>query len=252
MAASAPLVCWICRQRRADSAEHRFKASDIRAKVPGLSQRMPVFLQRGAATNVRIGGAKADALKFKPTICAHCNNAGTQRYDRAWQRLSEYLHTNWAVIARRRQFDLSKPFPGGTRDASLDVHLFFLKLFGCKIVEDSIPIDLTPLSRALLYRHAHPEISLNVVDTLIDKRVVAAYDSDVYAMRNNRTGELDGATWLYDICPVGVKVSYIRGGSPLYVRGDSWHPSRPRKFIRLSPFHGGTEPKAGSKAILSP
>jgi hypothetical protein len=36
----------------------------------------------------------------------------------------------------------------------------------------------------------------------------------------------------------------------LQVRGHSWHPARPGKVVPLSTHKGGTEPKAGPKAIL--
>ena len=146
-------LCWICRSRQADSGEHRFKASDIRERFPGLSQQTPVYMQRdGRNTNKRVGTAGADTLKFIQSVCRQCNNTGTQRYDRAWERLSRYLHANWPRIARSDRLDLSKPFPGTTRDTALDVHLFFVKQFGCKIVESETNIDLTTFSNALITR----------------------------------------------------------------------------------------------------
>src|ERR1700736_5617035 len=96
------LLCWICGERPADSAEPQVKASDNRSIAPSLSQRTPAFLQiNHEATNQRIGSATADALKFARSVCSHCNNAGTQVYDEAWRRLSSYLHANWREITAR-------------------------------------------------------------------------------------------------------------------------------------------------------
>jgi len=209
-----------------------------------------VFLQRGSATNDRIGSAKAGRLKFSQTICARCNDTLTQPYDHAWEQLSAHLHSRWVEIVRIGLFDLTRAFPGRTRAAALDVHLFFVKLFGCKLREDNISVPLDGFSHALCNRAPHPEVMLQIVDTSNKyAHLLAARDTPVYTMRNEANQQLDGATWLYEIPPVGVKVHYIRSGTPLIVRGHSWHPNRPSKIVHLSPIKGATEPRAGPKAL---
>lgn len=204
-----PPLCWICQKRPAGSSEHKFKASDLRFKAPSMSQQRPIYLQRdGRATNTKVGSAKATALTFSRSICAYCNNTLTQPYDLAWQHLSRYLHAHWAEIRRRRRFNVSSPFPGGTRAAALRVHLFFVKLFGCKIVEDCVPINLGAFSKALLECCPHPEIAIFIADSTHHGQGILAYDSDVAIMSNQ--GELHGAMWMYRIDPVAVKVGYIK------------------------------------------
>lgn len=174
-----------------------------------MSQQRPIYLQRdGRATNTKVGSAKATALTFSRSICAYCNNTLTQPYDLAWQHLSRYLHAHWAEIRRRRRFNVSSPFPGGTRAAALRVHLFFVKLFGCKIVEDCVPINLGAFSKALLECCPHPEIAIFIADSIHHGQGILAYDSDVAIMSNQ--GELHGAMWMYRIDPVAVKVGYIK------------------------------------------
>ncbi len=243
-------VCWICKVRPADTAEHRFKASDVRSKTPTITQQEPAYLQRnGEATNTPIGSARSKALTFAPSICAQCNNVGTQPYDVAWETLSTYLHARWPHILRRGRFDLSKPFPGGTRSAALRVHLFFLKLFGCKINEEKAAIDLSAFSGALLTGTAHPEIILQIANCCVGRNQYVAYETELYTMREKSTGDLHGATWGYLIHPVAVKVSYIKAGAALHAPGWEWHPSNPSKIVKLSPYWGTTEPTAGPKAL---
>ena len=62
--ATPPDLCWICRINPANSGEHRLKASDVRARVPGLGRDNRVLLQRGRATNDPIISAKARILKY--------------------------------------------------------------------------------------------------------------------------------------------------------------------------------------------
>ena len=222
----------------------------MRAVAPELSQATPVFLQRNStATNDRVGSAKANRLKFAKSICAECNNELTQPYDLAWKRLSSYLLFNWPAIIKRGSFDLSKPFPGGTRAAALNVHLFFLKLFGCKLHEEGNGIDLTPFSKALLTSTAHPEVNITIANSVVGENSVLMYDSEVHTM-STQGGELHGAVWLYLVHPVAVKVGYIKGGARLHVVGHPWHPTRPGKIVKLSPFKGATEPDAGPVALI--
>lgn len=221
-------------------------------KAASATQATPVYLQRGAATNIPIGSAKSRALTFDQRICAHCNNQHTQPYDQAWEQLSVYLHGNWRGIKQRRQFDLSKPFPGRTRSAALDIHLYFVKLFGCKLNEDSIAIDLAPLSSCLMTRTPHPDINLVVCDTSgrgLQKMLMQ--DSEVHVMQN-QDEVLHGAVWMYLVHPVAVKVGWVLAGKPLSLVGNKWHPSSPSKLVKLSSFEGGTEPVAGRRALISP
>jgi len=126
--------------------------------------------------------------------------------------------------------------------------LYFVKIFGCKLLENAIPLDLESLSEALVSGNAHPDIGLNFVDSPFDDGEAVAFQGDLYTMGNGR-GEIHGITWLYLIHPVAVKVSYIKRGARLYVPGDRWNPASGNTVIRLSPFMGGTEPIDGPEAL---
>jgi hypothetical protein len=248
MNAPATPICWICNSRPADSAEHLFKASDVRAKLPDLTQQAPAFLHvEGQFRNMPIGSAKSGKLTFKQRICAQCNNSLTQPYDRAWEKLSDYLHSNWPRIARLGRFDLSRPFPGQTRRQSLLVHLYFVKAFGCKIREESIAIDLSPFASALQNCHAHPEVHLLVCNDSIGGGRNLMYNSEVHAFARPNDQRIDGALWMYMVHPVAVKVAYIQAGAPLRTPGNLWHPSKGGKVVKLSVLAGasGRNPKKG-------
>lgn len=240
--------CWICGEP-ADTAEHRFKASDIRRAIR-LSQQQPAYLHLNLeATNKEIGSAKSKALQFPKSLCGYCNHTRTQRYDRAWECLSDYVRANWREIRERGSLDLAVPFGNAVERerATLDVHLYFLKLFGCKVVQDQEPIDLPTLAACLMNRQAHPEISLYVANGSRDRQILT-FESDVYKMWHQAPRRLDGALWGYLVRPIAVKVCLIRTGAPLYSPGHPWHPSRPRRFVRLSPYREAIEPIPG-KAV---
>jgi hypothetical protein len=210
-----------------------------------------VFLQReGEATNIPVGSSKSKALTFSASLCAQCNNVLTQPYDMAWGALSKYLQSNWSSIIRAGRFDLSKPFPTNRGAAAINVHLYFVKVFGCKLFADNIPIDLSDFSRSLIEARPHPQISLFVADGRIATGQLLAYDSEVHCLRNEHD-KIDSALWVYLVHPVAIKVNYLNAAAPLsHPEGYPWHPTRQRKIVRLSPYMGDSEPIAGRARIV--
>jgi len=164
MSEAAPLpICWVCGSRPADTAEHKIKASDVRIVAPRLSAANPAYLQiNSVATNKAIASTTSKALAFPTSICGYCNNTGTQPYDDAWRRLSKYLHANWRDIVGRGSFDLTRVFGTDSAAQALNVHLYFVKLLGCKLNAEKIRVDLSSLSAALVARVPHPEITVLV------------------------------------------------------------------------------------------
>ena len=148
-------------------------------------------------------------------------------------------------MQRAERFDLSKVFAKNRGAADIDVHLYFVKLFGCKLRADAIPVDLSSFSRALMERRAHPEVRLFVADGHIAPGQILAYDSDVSRL-SDVSGRVDSALWMYLMAPVAIKVNYLRAGSPLKLPpGTPWHPTQQRKNVYLSPYRGDSEPIPG-------
>jgi len=202
---SANLLCWICRERPVESAEHEVKTSDTRS------------------------------------VCSHCNNAGTLDYDEAWRRLSSYLHANWRDITARGSFDLSKVFGAETAKQAIRVQLYFVKALGSKLLEDDIRVDLGAFSKALLAGTAHPEVTLLVTSSLVPAGKMLSYESDVSVLRNG--DEVFSAVWMSLVHPVGIKICYLKAGVPVREPpGFPWHPTRQKKVVKLSPYKGDAEP----------
>lgn len=155
------------------------------------------------------------------------------------------MRDHFPVIRRNGRFDLSNVFPGSSRASALNVHLYFVKLFGCKVIDDRAPSDVASLSAALMFGAPHPEISLQI-SAAPDANIVMA-ESNVYKMWNERR-ELHGAHWMYVAPPVAVKVCYIKAGAPLFCAGSQWHPSKGGKTIKLSPYTSEIQPHYGRAA----
>lgn len=157
------MKCWIC-NADGKTSEHIAKASDIKAIFPNVSQTNSLFFSTKLQRNVKIGSIKNSShLKSSALICADCNNARTAPHDKAWEKLSKYLREKNPPIRKGDVIKLSKVFPGSTKRSMLDVHLFFVKLFGCAIIEHSIQqIDISSFSKAIMYHESHPLIYLTI------------------------------------------------------------------------------------------
>ncbi len=215
-------TCWIC-GATADSAEHMVKASDFRSVFGRITQSSPAYRQSKMQKNQPIRGAKAEILKFSPSLCGHCNNTLTQPHDRAWQTLSESVRGARPALAAGSRIPLSRIFPGTVKESMLGVHLYFLKLLGCHAVEHNIPL---PLNRfAMCLQASVPNQALRLVFVGVpagsyrDKIQVGAIET------LNIGGKTVSAAWFYRVETLCVFASYCEPGHPRLTRDRGWHPS---------------------------
>ena len=228
------MSCWICGDE-AKTGEHLIKASDLRSVFGPVAQKNPVYFHTALRRNQPIGGIKSDSLKSNALICARCNNQRTQPYDLAWERLSTFLRNRKPAIRSGDWISLQRVFPGTIQESMLRVHLFFVKLFGCAIVEHKVPIDIGSFSRTILAESAHPHvfIALSPHVDLPGKRSVGYSDLETAQLG----GRVVFAVWMYVLDGFSVRIIYAepserqRNG---LVR--AWHPSTVRKCIRVASF----------------
>ncbi|MGZ8225061.1 MAG: hypothetical protein ACXWT3_00290 [Methylococcaceae bacterium] len=222
--------CWICGDN-ANSGEHKIKASDLKSIFGHVSPKKPLYFHNEKKRNQRILGIKADRLKFLKTICNHCNEVRTQPHDEAWKKLSNYLRIRQPLFCQNDLIYLNKPFPESPTQSMLNVHLYFIKLFGCMIVEHSIPLDIKPFSQSILLGKPHSNVWLSFMTTQEHSPIKTVGWSQV------ETAQIDGkikcATWLYIIDRFAVRIMYAEPTE--YRKGliDAWHPSSVGKHVRI-------------------
>lgn len=225
-------TCWICGDP-AQSAEHIPKASDMRRYFGTPTQKNPLYFHSEAKKNIPIQGIRSNRLKSKAAICAKCNNDRTQPYDLAWEQLSGYLDSNSEVIARRGAFDLRKPYQAGSfRKQALYAHLFFVKLFGCRIAESGTPIDLSGFRNSLLHAIPHPDVLLAFSISLTKMPIQLLQIGAIHAAETGK--RVSSAAWEYSIGPLCVIVAYYAAGALPNPYPRSWHPDMPGRVIRLA------------------
>lgn len=230
------MECWICGQEEAGTREHMTAAADLRALFRKPSQQDPIYFHTHKRRNRPIGSFKADALKFSHRICATCNNELTQPYDRASALFFSILLDRPPPLPSGETFRPNSIFPYDTRRGMRNLHLFFVKWFGCLVAENEIPIDQKPFSEALLTGKSHPNLYLRF-GCFEDLPVVAAGGSEVSVIRDNQqNGAVVFATCIYHLGRFGVNVMYAKPGEQREGLKDAWHPRFGVKRLMLCEF----------------
>jgi hypothetical protein len=225
------MKCWIC-GANAKTGEHLSKASDLKAIFRNVSQKTPLFFSTDFRRNTEIGSIKKSSfLKSKALICAHCNNARTAPHDEAWEKLSKYLREKKPLIKNGEIIKLNKVFRGSVKRSMLHIHLFFVKLFGCAIIEHNIPIDIAGFSEAIMNQKPHPLVHLAIspsLDVGIRKHVERS-NLEVESLN----GKCMYATWFYIVGPLLVNVIYAEPTESRKGLLCTWHPTTITKCLRI-------------------
>lgn len=143
-------TCWIC-GAPANSGEHKAKASDIKSILGTPTQHKPFHLRSQRDGNQKLKGIYVDAITWEDKICSHCNNAVSAPYDKAWEKLSTFLQKHPKGLP---SINLQTVY-GPKYQAELhNLYLYFVKLFGCYIVNAGVQIDTGDFSKSLLEKCA--------------------------------------------------------------------------------------------------
>jgi hypothetical protein len=262
--------CWICNRNEANSGEHKTKRSDLLAVLGKPTQEAPFYYHDLHKANRPVGSLDAKILKSPVRICADCNTARTQPHDRAWEHMSDWLRTCQqpvkvggftrdmghqpvkvdGFVRGTRQQPLkvggfvrgNRIFPHNTRIQMKNVHLFFLKLFGCMICEaeangHKLPIDIAPFSKAIMSSRPHPEVHLQFgkCDGTIGR-------SNLHCWTTQGGSVLAG--WLYELDTIAVSVLFAQGGR-WERRSDLWHPFTGSNRFQIADFQYKRRTAAG-------
>ena len=218
-----PTKCWICGDD-ATTREHRTKRSDLRDVFGAPTQDEPLYLHNAKTKNRLIRSLNAKALKSPRLICASCNNTRTQPHDRAWERMSQSLRIRIQENALVSRVSANKIFKYDTRREMCNVHLYFVKLFGCHILEAAIPIDVGTFSNAILNEEACPYVYLKFGHGPSLNNKMTAGMSDIEIATRASDGSCAFATWFYYLGGLAVNVMFSADGEMREGLIGSWHP----------------------------
>ncbi|WFU07503.1 hypothetical protein QA648_36450 (plasmid) [Rhizobium sp. CB3171] len=220
---SPVLNCWIC-GAPATTGEHKTKRSDLRDVFGQPSQAAPLFVHDRKMKNRRVGSLKSDYLKSPARLCEHCNNARTQPYDMAWEKMSAALRSRAPPLVPGAIVRANRIFTQDTKRQMLNVHLYFVKLCGCNFVEGNVQVDTGTLGQAIEQGRAHPQIYLKFGIAPPFGPSPRTGMSNLHTWTRPGAGTCDLAYWDYYIGGIGVRVMYAIEGASWDELAGAWHP----------------------------
>ena len=111
----------------------------------------------------------------------------------------------------------------------LGVHLYFLKLFGCLIVSNSIPINIQPFAHSILTGSPHLNVYLSFLAVSKSRLREHAAITQVYTVKIE--DRIVAANWLYCVGRIAVNVTYAEAIRKQSNHVHLWHPSSYAKSI---------------------
>jgi hypothetical protein len=224
--------CWIC-GASATTGEHKTKQSDLKAVLGTPTQARPFYYHDGKVKNRPIGSFKGDFLKSPSRLCARCNNQITQPYDRAWQRMSEWLRSRTPPIRAGEAVRGSRIFPVRARQQMTNVHLYFTKLTGCHLVEAGFKFDRQALAESILTGRPNQYVFLKIG---LSRAGVPLGMSNLMADLLAADQSLAFAVWSYSLGAFVVHVMYAITGEKRDGLVGAWHPRTGSTRLELADF----------------
>lgn len=221
--------CWICGEE-GNTGEHLTKASDFSLFFPDVTQENPVYLHNSERINQIVRSKKSKILKSKALICNRCNSSLTQPHDYSWEKLSLYIYDNWNLISKKNRIQLKKVFPGSSSMESKNVHLYFLKLFGCLLSETEHISLVSSIARSIRDSRVHENIEMFFFNTSGCSSIGISNLEITYDNANKCVGR---AHWIYSVGECSIKIRYLDPRSRDLERRNGWHPSRKKKTVRV-------------------
>ncbi|MDI4638246.1 MULTISPECIES: hypothetical protein [Halomonadaceae] len=182
------VLCWMC-GAHADSAEHKFKKTDlVRAHGKGPYKEDSALAHVVAGTQKLIQGSNSASLKYQKNLCSRCNNAKSQPWDRAYDQLIDWVLSNEADVLRKRFIDFSQVFGRNFEDAQRNVYKYYAKSFGCRLVDagHAVPADVVQI-----FDRSHFQTALRITFS-VNEDVLILQKED----RDGFIGQSDMHAWL--------------------------------------------------------
>jgi hypothetical protein len=229
------MQCWIC-GGAGTTGEHRIKRSDLRSLFQTPTQTKPLYFHDGKVKNRPIGSLDAKILRSLCCICPKCNTTLTQPHDRAWQKMSNWLRATDYEIKPAAIVRANRIFPYDTAREMRNVHLYFVKQFGCQISEHVIPIDLDGFAKAILEGRPHPHLYLKFGRAPHIGHQVAAGGSDVKTATRIGDPTCEFASWFYFVGDLAVNIIFVVHDEDLRGLTGAWHPRFGTNRLEITDF----------------
>lgn len=227
------MKCWICNTNEATSGEHLVKASILRSIFGEVSQAKPLFHSSARRRNRRMQSIDSKLVKLK-VLCGDCNSSKTQKMDQAFDEFLRFLERNASNLRMGSKIRLNRVYRLASRKRARDLHLYFVKLFGCVIAEKSIVIDTAPLAKAICVGRVFPSIHVGVGKVGRESLRKMAGVSNVETIVDAVSGVCVYAVWILTLGQWEFQFVYAAAGEKREGLVNAWNPSLARRIVLKS------------------
>lgn len=133
--------CWWCGER-ATTEEHRIKASTLRRvgrDETGTVDARNVFKKSSDFEGELRTLRKGAQVRWKKNLCASCNNAKSQPFDRAYDTFEDFLVGQFVEIAIEGCIDWAQIYGKDWELGAKNLARFFGKQLGCMLSTYNLP-----------------------------------------------------------------------------------------------------------------
>ncbi len=197
-------VCWWC-GNTASSREHRIKRSDIIREFGSKIDPDILGINMGILSETLVG-PNAKQYKFKPSLCASCNNARSQPFDKAQEQFANYFRDHEFEIAQDLTIPTTTIFNENLVVTLDDLQRYFVKHVGCRLVALGISpsqnlrdyLDSKDALRDLSFSGSICRSTFEILSHLPPEKSGMAGDDDVTALEDGQGNvfQMD-SVWIY-------------------------------------------------------
>ncbi len=219
------MYCWICGEE-GTTGEHLVKASDLKSYFGNVTTEDPVFFNKDSRSWT-MQSTNSKFVKSDAKICNSCNSNVTQPFDKDWEILSKYLQDNIKQLNSNKKIKLSNVFPGRKSEAMLNVHLYFCKLFGCRLASEDTPLDIEPFKDSINSVSSYDNLYIELGSW--EPKNKNAGITSIQAIEE--AGEPVVVWWFYIVGKVAVYVSFCAKPEIKKLIKNCWHPDSLGKYV---------------------
>ena len=226
-------ACWIC-GGVADSAEHAIKKTDA-VRIAGSKRFKPGkrLIKHTAGKKIIIQGPDSKHIKYEKSLCKKCNNESTQPYDKAYDIFIDYVISSSDHLQRFKCMRFNKIYNYSAAHQQSNLFKYFVKSFGCQLVEQSlnVPQDLVSVLNGRATNH-QLYITFSVRDEIPKNResFFKFYEvHDLEGFEDSHTGKNVSFQWAASIG--WVQISFWYKCVPKKHLGTIWQGKSKRLFL---------------------
>jgi len=141
------MLCWICKEHKANSGEHKFKSSQLK-QMHGKKFSEEIIYGNDNK-ELKLEGPNNKKVKFPKVICEHCNNNITSSHDKAFDKLIDWSYSNFQSLKANRFIDFGQVYGNDWVEQKRNLFKYMAKHAGCKIITGEQENDVTNLSNLI-------------------------------------------------------------------------------------------------------